>query len=144
MSPASLSLRDAAEQAGGELALVVDGSTLTFAQLAARVANVWSALQRHEVPLGPQARVAVQAHNSVETLLVLLALCESGTPFVPLHPRLTPPEAAVLIADAAPGAVLSGEAIAELARPPRTAEAAAAALLGFAALPPVDPTQPLA
>lgn len=148
MSPASLSLRHAAEQAGGELALLAEGTTLTFAQLASRVAGVWRALVEHGVPLGPQARVAVQAHNSVETLLVLLALCESGTPFVPLHPRLTPAEAAVLIADAAPGAVLSGEAIFELAQPPcpavSTGASTAAAVMGFAALPPVEPMQPLA
>lgn len=144
MSPASLSLRHAAEQAGGELALVAEGTTLTFAQLGSRVAGVWRALVQQGVPLGPQAKVAVQAHNSVETLLVLLALCESGTPFVPLHPRLTPAEAAVLIADAAPGAVLSGDAILELAQPPRSAAATAAAVMGFAALPPVEPMQPLA
>lgn len=136
----NLSLRQAAAAAGAHLALIADGATLTYAELATRVAGVWSALQHRGIPLGADARVALQASNSIETLLTLLALAESGTPFVPLHPRLTPAEVAVLLADAQPAAVLRDADLRELATRPAPSSAPA----DFAALPAVEPRQPLA
>lgn len=140
MSGSRLSLRQAACEAGSELALLTDGTALTYAELADRVAAVHSALVACGIPLGASACVALQAPNSVDTLLVILALAESGTPFVPLHPRLTAPEVAVLLADARPQAVLRGEQVSELAARPAPPTAAAQ----FAALPPVEPSQPYA
>lgn len=140
MNGPSLSLRQAAREHGSELALIAAGNELSFAQLEPRVAAVWQALRRRGLQLGPGAAVALQAPNSVEALLVILALCESGTPLLPLHPRLTGSEVEVLVADAQPQAVLSAADLAALAAEPLTAAAQAA----FAALPEPDPVQPLA
>lgn len=124
-----LSVRGAASEAGAEPAVICGPQVLGHAELVQRVAAVWDALARRGV-CGSRC-VAVRASNRIETLLALLALIESGTPFVPLHPRLTDHEVAGLVADARADNVLDEDAVSELGREPLSA----AGLERFFALP---------
>jgi O-succinylbenzoic acid--CoA ligase len=110
----ALSLRAAALESPARDALVFEGRTYSFAALAERAAAVGAALVAEG--LGKGTRVALDASNRFETLVTLLALIERGIPFVPLHPRLTAGERAVLVADAGPARVLDDAALATLAR----------------------------
>jgi O-succinylbenzoic acid--CoA ligase len=88
-------------------ALIVDGAAISFGALADRVRRV----VRHLVALGvgPGARVALRATCEPSTVVALHALLELGAALVPLHPRLTEKEAALILADAAPDHILSAE-----------------------------------
>lgn len=129
----TLSVRDAARSHAGELAVLApaEGATLRYGDLMLRVAAMWAALRRSGARLGPAARIAIRAHNRLDTLLVLLALNESATPCVPLHPRLTDAEVGVLLADAQPDRCIGADELAELAQQAPTAQD----LADFAALP---------
>ena len=131
MSP--LSLRITAQRHGAELAVLApaEGVSLRYADLMKRVAAMWAALRRRGVRLGPSARIAVRATNRVDTLVLLCALNEAATPFVPLHPRLTPAEVSVLLADAQPDHVVDEATLSDLAQQPVTSQD----LVDFAALP---------
>jgi len=85
-------------------ALLAAGATCSFADLADRAARARSALARLGVTTG--SRVALLAANGVDTVVAILALLDAGATLVPIHPRLTPSEAAVLLADAAPALTL--------------------------------------
>lgn len=128
-----LSLRTAAKSQGAQLAVLApaEGVSLRYADLTKRVAAMWAALRRSGVRLGPSARIAVRATNRVDTLVLLLALNEAATPFVPLHPRLTPAEVSVLLADAQPDHVVDEATLSELAQQAATSQD----LVDFAALP---------
>jgi O-succinylbenzoic acid--CoA ligase len=100
MSSSLSALAAAAEPGvGARVALVGDGETLRFEALAARVRRVAAALAGAGVGLG--SRVVLVAHARVETVVALLALAELGATAVPVHPRLTTPEADALARDAA-------------------------------------------
>lgn len=135
---ALLSVRRAAAEAGAAPAVFLAQQVLGHAELAQRVAGVWDALARRGVS-GSRC-VAVRASNRIETLLVVLALIESGTPFVPLHPRLTDPEVARLVTDSQATCLLDEDAVSELGRErPREA-----ALARFLTLPEPMEDAPLA
>jgi len=95
-----LSVRAAAAACGERIAVVFEGQTLTYRELAERVARSWAALQARGVK--PGSLVAISASNRPETLVALLALIEAGVPFVPVHPRWTEREVQVLLNDAQP------------------------------------------
>ncbi len=85
-------------------ALIAGGAVHSFADLGARAASVRAALAGEGVAAG--SRVALSANNSVDTVVALLAFLDLGAAIVPVHPRLTPAEASVLLADAAPALTL--------------------------------------
>jgi O-succinylbenzoic acid--CoA ligase len=95
-----LSLARAALDAPARTALIAAGETLTFAALAARAATCSAALAASGV--GPGSRVALIARNGLDTAVVIHAILDLGAVLVPIHPRLTAPEADVLLADASP------------------------------------------
>ena len=97
--------RAAAEPASAtRVALVAAGVEHSFADLARRADRLRAALAHEGV--GQGARVALIAKNSVEAILAIHALLDLGATLVPVHPRLTPAEADVLLADAAPAITL--------------------------------------
>ena len=98
------SLAQAALDAPACPALITSGLTLSFAELADRAARCRAALVVAGV--GPSSRVALLAGNGLETAVAIHALLDLGATLVPIHPRLTPAEADVLLADAAPSLVL--------------------------------------
>ena len=115
-----LSFARAALEAPSRPALLVGGATHTFAEVAARAARLRAALAAEGVGAG--ARVALVARNSLDTALAVYALAELGATIVPIHPRLTPSEADVLLADAAPRLVLREDDLAPLPRDTRREE----------------------
>jgi O-succinylbenzoic acid--CoA ligase len=88
-------------------AMIAEGTTHTFGALAHQVERVVRHLAREGI--GPGSRVAFRADCSPATVIAILALLERGATLVPLHPRLTPSEIAVLLEDAAPERILSAE-----------------------------------
>lgn len=84
-----LSVRAAAAEAGDRLALVVDGRGWTWEVLAAAVAREAERLADVTTAGNDSiARVAFDAHPTVDTVVRLLALVEARICAVPLDPRL--------------------------------------------------------
>jgi o-succinylbenzoate---CoA ligase len=105
MDPLSIALASArAEVDADRPALIAEGEILHYAELAARVERLAGVLAREGVALG--SRVALSAQSRVETVIAIHALLSLGATLVPVHPRLTEAEVAVLLADAAPDHVL--------------------------------------
>lgn len=115
-------------------ALVTSDETLSFGALADRVARASAALTLRGAR--PHARVAIVAPNSADLAVTALALIAIGATIVPIHPRLTPAEAARLIDRAAPDLTLREGDLARI-----TAHEARGAALPSA---PIDPEDPLA
>ncbi|MDX5311188.1 MAG: amino acid adenylation domain-containing protein, partial [Rhodococcus sp. (in: high G+C Gram-positive bacteria)] len=100
---------------------VRDAATaLTFGELAARSRR----LARHllSAGLGPQRRVAVALPRRTDTLVALFAVLEAGATCVPLDPDHPAERLAHVLAETAPGVVLTGGDVAA-----RIAEIACAA-----------------
>jgi O-succinylbenzoic acid--CoA ligase len=112
-----LSALDAAREGPARDALVLPsaGLRLTFADVAARVSRAAGHLDTLGLPRG--ARVALTARCQLDVVIAVLALIELGFAVVPLHPRLTPAEIAVQLAEARPARVLSDADVAALADP---------------------------
>jgi O-succinylbenzoic acid--CoA ligase len=87
-----LSISMAAAEAPDRLALVAAGESLSFAQLASRVAAVARRL--------PPGLSSFRAELDVESVSRVLAALEMGRPFLPLHPRFTEAERAEVAARA--------------------------------------------
>jgi O-succinylbenzoic acid--CoA ligase len=87
------------------VALVVGGAAITYAELGARVLAAMQELAARGVSRG--TRVALVASNRIETVVFVHALIELGATLVPIHPRFTPQEAAVIVANVAPCIELS-------------------------------------
>lgn len=104
MDPLHLALTAAASDSAAPPALIAEDARLSYAELAARVFGAASVLAQQGVTVG--SRVALIANSSVETVIVIHALIALGATLVPVHPRLTPAEVSVLLADAAPAQVL--------------------------------------
>jgi O-succinylbenzoic acid--CoA ligase len=93
-------VRDAADALA--LVAVDEDRRLTWAELAARVEARLGRLGA--LPAG--VPVPVVADNRIDTVVTLLALAERRLPALLVHPRLTAPERAVIVADAARAAPL--------------------------------------
>jgi long-chain acyl-CoA synthetase len=85
---------------------VPSGRRVTFGELDADVMRLAQAL-RHGVGLERGDRVAVLAKNSVELLEICLACARGGLIAVPLNWRLGAPELRRILADAAPGVLVT-------------------------------------
>lgn len=100
-----MSLRAAAQQTGERLALIHPEGLLTYRQLGGLVAGVCTQLEQRGIrrPM----RVVIRASNRWQTVVVILALCEQGIPFVPIHPRWTDKELAFVQEDAETSCLLT-------------------------------------
>jgi fatty-acyl-CoA synthase len=81
-------------------AVVAEGRSCSYAELAADIARAAAALAAAGV--APGDRVAVLAYNRSETLALLFACARLGALLAPFNWRLAPPEHAQLLADCAP------------------------------------------
>ncbi|TYB42489.1 class I adenylate-forming enzyme family protein [Actinomadura chibensis] len=88
-------------------ALTWDGGSWTWADLAERVDRACRALESRGVGRG--RRVGVSVSNRPEMVVAFLAVTRLGGVFVPLNPRLSAAEVAVVVDDCAP-CLLVGEA----------------------------------
>jgi len=90
------------------VAVVFEGSTLTFAELNARA----NRLAHHLRALGvrPDDRVAVCADRSVEMVVALLATMKSGGAYVPLDPNYPHDRLAYMLGDCKPSVLLTQQA----------------------------------
>lgn len=100
----SLSILDAAKETPNKLFLITAERALTYADTAHEV--------RMRIARLPTSKlVALVGHASVETIIQLLALLETKTPFVAIHPRWTDTERARVLDEAKPSHLIDGTAI---------------------------------
>jgi acyl-CoA synthetase (AMP-forming)/AMP-acid ligase II len=85
-------------------ALATPAHALTWAELAAATDAAARALAA--LDLGPHRRVAIMAHNSVDTVLAYLAALHAGLSVVPVSFHLTAREVAYILGDSGAAAVL--------------------------------------
>jgi malonyl-CoA/methylmalonyl-CoA synthetase len=86
---------------GDREALRFGDRALTYRELAAAAGRLTDSIRRHE-------RVAVWAHPSMETCVVVVAGLLAGVPVVPLNPKLGERERDHILGDSRPGLVLGG------------------------------------
>ncbi|WP_304117836.1 non-ribosomal peptide synthetase, partial [Mycolicibacterium bacteremicum] len=86
-------------------ALTCAGRSLSYAELDAAANRMAHLLTDHGA--GPGATVALLLPRSAEAIVAILAVLKSGAAYLPLDPALPPARIAVVLADAAPVAVLS-------------------------------------
>ncbi|WP_394830837.1 AMP-binding protein [Pendulispora rubella] len=94
----SLSILDAARETPDRIGLVIDGASYSYAALAERTRAALGWL--HAKGISRDASLALVGTLRLETIVLLYALLEQGTPAVLVHPRLTGPERASLLEDA--------------------------------------------
>ncbi|WP_055696830.1 non-ribosomal peptide synthetase [Streptomyces silaceus] len=103
-------------------ALVFDGESVDYAELDRRADLLAHWLRRRGA--GPGTFVAVCAERSVELVVALLGVLKSGAAYVPVDPDYPARRRAFMLADTAPGIVLTQERlVADL--PPTDAEVVA-------------------
>jgi O-succinylbenzoic acid--CoA ligase len=130
----TLSVFDAARAAPDREALVCDGVRLTFAALAERVAGRSAALLALGVEPAREQPLALVVDGSLAMFEHLYALFALGVPVLPLHPRLTAPERAALLAASAASQLID----------PALSEPARAEFAPLPDLPPVPAERALA
>jgi fatty-acyl-CoA synthase len=101
-----------------KVALHYAGRSLTYAQLAGRIAAAARAL-KSVLGVGRGDRVAILATNHPDYLVLLYACARLGALLVPLNWRLAVPEQLFILADASVKALLLQDAFAALAAPLR-------------------------
>ncbi len=101
-----------------KVALRYAGRSLTYAQLAGRIAAAARAL-KSVLGVGRGDRVAILATNHPDYLVLLYACARLGALLVPLNWRLAVPEQLFILADASVKALLLQDAFAALAAPLR-------------------------
>src|SRR5882757_7444825 len=84
--------------------LATPAHALTWSELAANTDAAARALAA--LDLGPHRRVAIMAHNSVDTVLAYLAALHAGLSIVPVSFHLTAREVAYILGDSGAAAVL--------------------------------------
>ena len=122
------------------VAVVHGDRSLTYAQLA-RAVDAWAAeLRRHGV--GPEVLVGLMLDRSLELVVGCLAVLRAGGGYLPLEPGSPPDRLALMLADAAPRAVLTSAGL----RTQAAGDAAGPAVLtlDLANLPAPAPLEPAA
>src|SRR6202521_625869 len=99
-----------------KVALRYSGRSLTYAELASRIAGAARAL-KSELGIGRGDRVAILAANHPDYLVLLYASARLGAMLVPLNWRLAVPEQVFILADASVKALVVEEALADVLRP---------------------------
>ncbi len=91
---ASLSIFEAEKRFPNRVALIVQGRTRSYRDLAARARQALVALRAQGAAsgLGPSSPVAWVASNTEDSVAMLWALSSLGVPVVLIHPRLVPLE----------------------------------------------------
>jgi O-succinylbenzoic acid--CoA ligase len=100
----NFSIRDAAMEAPSKPFLITHERTFTYAEMA-------SCVEERITRLPPSKLVALIGHTSAETIIALLALLETATPFVAIHPRWTELERTRVLEESRPSHLLDGDAI---------------------------------
>ena len=101
-------------------ALRFEGATLTYAELAERIAAAARAL-KGELGVGRGDRVAILSLNRPDYLVLLYACARLGAMLVPLNWRLAVPEQCFILSDASVKALFLEESFAEVLPPLRQA-----------------------
>jgi O-succinylbenzoic acid--CoA ligase len=101
-------LRQRASISPERLALIADGTQLTYAQLSARVEAAAARLQTEDVR--PGDLVALLAQNGAPYVVAVHAIARIGAVLLPLNFRLAPAELAWLLKDAAAHRLLHEQA----------------------------------
>ncbi len=100
----SLSILDAAKETPSKPFLITAERALTYAEVADEV--------KERIALLPTSRlIALVGHTALETILQLLALLETKTPFVAIHPRWTELERTRVLEEAKPSHLIDHRAI---------------------------------
>src|SRR6202453_2270150 len=81
----------------GQPALVQDGRTTTYAELAGNTTRLAHGLAARGIGRGD--RVAFLGLNSIELVEAMFATAQLGAVFLPLNTRLAAPETALILAD---------------------------------------------
>ncbi|MEZ0113832.1 amino acid adenylation domain-containing protein [Catenulispora sp. EB89] len=87
------------------VALVFEGTEITYAELSARVNRLAALLRTRGV--GLESVVAVVMERSVDLVVVLLAVLRAGGAYLPVDPEYPPTRIEFLVADAAPACVVT-------------------------------------
>ncbi|HEX2079653.1 MAG TPA: amino acid adenylation domain-containing protein, partial [Longimicrobium sp.] len=90
-------------------AVVYEGDRLIYAELNARANRLAHHLR--SLGVGPDTRVAICVERSLETMVGLLAILKAGGGYVPLDPSYPAERLAYMLADSAPAAVLTQQAL---------------------------------
>jgi fatty-acyl-CoA synthase len=117
-----------------KIALRFAGTSLTYADLAARIATAARAL-KSGLGIGRGDRVAILAANHPDYLVLLYACARLGAMLVPLNWRLAVPEQVFILTDASVKALVVEEAFAAVV-PPLTAAQPDARIIGLDFTPP--------
>jgi amino acid adenylation domain-containing protein len=80
-----------------QVALVMDGSTLSYRELDRRANRLAHALRARGV--GPEVRVGVCVERSFDLVVALLGVAKAGGAYVPLDPSYPPERLAFMLAD---------------------------------------------
>ncbi|MBC7172679.1 MAG: AMP-binding protein, partial [Polyangiaceae bacterium] len=99
----TLDIRDVARVAPDAIALIADGTAITYRELAERVARVVTGLHARGLGGGGQPPVALTPRIDVESVARILGCIAAGVTFVPLHPRLSSAEREALVRGAGVG-----------------------------------------
>jgi malonyl-CoA/methylmalonyl-CoA synthetase len=94
---------------GGTFLRTADGRCWTYADLDTQTARL--SLRLQGAGLVPGNRLAAVVERSEWNVFLYLACLRAGIVYVPLNPRLTPPELGPVLADAAPGLVVCDPAL---------------------------------
>ncbi|MFB7620306.1 amino acid adenylation domain-containing protein, partial [Kitasatospora sp. NPDC056181] len=97
--------RAQAERTPDAVALVFEGTRLTYAELDARANQLAHLLTEQGV--GPESRVAVFMQRSTELVVALLGILKAGAAFVPVDPQYPAERIAQMLRDAGPQCVLT-------------------------------------
>ncbi|MET0624308.1 MAG: amino acid adenylation domain-containing protein [Pyrinomonadaceae bacterium] len=87
-----------ADETPQAVALLFDGSEVTYAELERRANRLANALERRGV--GPESRVGVLMERSVEMIVAVLGVLKAGGAFVPLDPAYPRERLAFMVEDA--------------------------------------------
>ncbi|WP_222844271.1 non-ribosomal peptide synthetase [Aldersonia kunmingensis] len=89
----------------GAVAVVFEGESLTYGELAVRARRV--ARQLIAQGVGPESLVGVALPRSLDLVVAVLAVIEAGAGYVPLDPTYPRERIEYVVADAAPACVIS-------------------------------------
>ncbi|MFI6574042.1 AMP-binding protein [Nocardia fluminea] len=103
LSPAAR-VDELAKNRGNQVAIVYEGSTYTYAALAAQSRRLAAVLSDSGAVQGE--RIGYLGGNSLAFLTTFLAAARIGAVFVPVNSRLTAPEIALILDDCAPHSLI--------------------------------------
>ncbi|HEX3526369.1 MAG TPA: amino acid adenylation domain-containing protein [Thermoanaerobaculia bacterium] len=96
-----------AARSPGEVAVVCDGRTMTYGELARRANQLAWFLRR--LGIGPEAAVAISLERSLEMVVGLLGILTSGAAYLPIDPRNPRERQAFMLEDCGAAVLLTQE-----------------------------------